>query len=311
MQTIIITGATSGIGYECALELARMAPDKQIIIPCRNLQSGQKIVQQIQQHTRHQHVICMPLDLESLQSVREFVQLFSEQPHRELVALLNNAGIQHADETRSTKDGFEATFGVNHLAPFYLTLLLLPFMSAGSSITFTASGTHDPKQTTGMPAPVYTNAEQLAYPEKMDESPVAVGQKRYTTSKLCNVLTTYSLQKRIEKLNIRVNAFDPGFVPGTGLARSYSPFLKFISNYIFKLLILLHPNVHTARQSGKSLANLAYGDTYKVYTGKYFEGKKEILSSEDSYRQDLQKDLWETSLKLIGIKPEQTSISLQ
>ncbi|QMW06208.1 SDR family NAD(P)-dependent oxidoreductase [Spirosoma foliorum] len=310
MQTIIITGATSGIGYECALELARMAPDKQLIIPCRNLQSGQKVVKKIQQQTNHQHVICMPLDLESLQSVREFVQLFSEQPHRGLVALLNNAGIQHADETRSTRDGFEATFGVNHLAPFYLTLLLLPFMSAGSSITFTASGTHDPKQTTGMPTPVYTSAEQLAYPAKTNESPVAVGQKRYTTSKLCNVLTTYALQKRIEKLNIRVNAFDPGFVPGTGLARSYSPFLKFISNYIFKLLILLHPNVHTARQSGKNLANLAYGDAYKAYTGKYFEGKKEIPSSEDSYRQDLQKELWETSLKLTGIKPEQTSIPL-
>lgn len=233
MQSIIITGATSGIGYECALQLARMAPDKQLILPCRNRQVGQHVIQRIQQQTHHQHIICMPLDLESLQSVREFVRLFSEQPHCQLIALLNNAGMQNVGETRYTKDGYEATFGVNHLAPFYLTLLLLPFMAPNSSITFTASGTHDPKQKTGMPAPVYTRAEQLAYPEKTDESLITIGQRRYTTSKLCNVLTTYTLQKRVEKLNIRVNAFDPGLVPGTGLARNYSPFLKFISDYVF------------------------------------------------------------------------------
>ena len=310
MQSIIITGATSGIGYECALQLARMAPECQLILPCRNLSAGQKVVQQIQQQTHHHQIVCLPLDLASLQSVRDFARLFAEQPHRQLVALVNNAGVQLTDKTEYTKDGYETTFGVNHLAPFLLTQLLLPFMHADSSITFTASGTHDPKQKTGMPAPVYTSAAQLAHPEKTVESSLTIGQRRYTTSKLCNILTTYALQRHVEQLGIRVNAFDPGLVPGTGLARNYPPFLKFISDYVFKLLILFHPNVHTAVQSGENLADLAYGKDHNTAKGNYFEGKKEIRSSEASYRKDFQDDLWETSLKLTGIKPGQTSVVL-
>ena len=310
MQSIIITGATSGIGYECALQVARIAPDQQLIIACRNPQAGHAAIQAIKKLTQHPNIICLPLDLESLQSVREFVQLVSQQPHIRIAALLNNAGIQQVGETQYTKDGFDRTFGVNHLAPFYLTLLLLPWMDPGSSITFTASGTHDPKQKTGMPAPDYTNARLLAYPEKPTESALATGQRRYTTSKLCNILTTYTLQKHVQPLNIRVNAFDPGLVPGTGLARNYPWFLKFISDYVFKMLILFHPNVHTAKQSGSNLANLACADAFKTYTGQYFEGAKAIPSSDDSYRPDFQQDLWNTSIRLTGIKPEQTSVSL-
>lgn len=55
-----------------------------------------------------------------------------------------------------------------------------------------------------------------------------IWQRRYSTSKLCNILTTYELQKRPSKTNITENAFDPGMVPGTGLARTYPPLLRFV-----------------------------------------------------------------------------------
>ncbi len=74
MKSIIITGATSGIGYECALQMAKIAPNEQIVIACRNQQSGNKIIQNIKQKTGHKNIICLPLDLESLQSVREFTK---------------------------------------------------------------------------------------------------------------------------------------------------------------------------------------------------------------------------------------------
>jgi len=104
-----------------------------------------------------------------------------------------------------------------------------------------------------------------------------------------------------------VNAFDPGLVPGTGLAQNYPPFLKFISDYIFKVLILFHHNVNAAQTSGKRLANLAYAEQYRNARGKYFEGEKEIKSSTDSYNEVFQHTLWSTSLELLKIDQREIS----
>jgi len=309
MKSIIITGATSGIGYECAIQIAKLAINEQIILACRNLKTGNKTIETIKHKTGHKNIICLPLDLESLESIREFKKQV-EKTGTTISTLINNAGLQNVDKTKYTKDGFEQTFGVNHLAPFYLTLLLIPYLAEDASITFTASGTHDPDQKSGMPAPEFKEAKLLAYPVETDETKIKVGQRRYATSKLCNILTTYELQRRLANTKIRVNAFDPGLVPGTGLARNYPPVLKFISDYVFKALILFVPNVNTAQNSGKRLANLSYNDKYKSSKGKYFEGEKEIKSSTDSYNKELQKILWESSIELLGVTQNETSISL-
>lgn len=310
MKSIIITGANSGIGFECVMQMAKIAPDEQIILACRDMKAGNEAVQKIKQKTGHKHLLSLPLDLASLQSIRDFRTAFSKLPNPIITALINNAGVQNVGETKYTQDGFELTFGTNHLGGLYLTLLLLPYMGTDGSITFTASGTHDPKQKTGMPVPVFKDPYLLAHPEGIDDKLLTAGQTRYTTSKLCNILTVYELQRRLANTNIRVNAFDPGLVPGTGLARSYSPFLKFVSDYVFKALILFHHNVHTAKQSGKRLANLAFADEYKTMKGKYFEGEKEIRSSEDSYNTTYQTELWNASIKLLHIQQKDTSVSL-
>ena len=309
MKSIIITGATSGIGYECAIQIAKLAINEQIILACRNLKTGNKTIETIKHKTGHKNIICLPLDLESLESIREFKKQF-EKTGTKISTLINNAGLQNVDKTKYTKDGIEQTFGVNHLAPFYLTLLLIPYLAEDASITFTASGTHDPDQKSGMPAPEFKEAKLLAYPVETDETKIKVGQRRYATSKLCNILTTYELQKRLANTKIRVNAFDTGLVPGTGLARNYPPVLKFISDYVFKALIVFVHNVNTAQNSGKRLANFAYSDKYKSAKGKYFEGEKEIKSSTDSYNKELQKNLWESSIELLGVTQNETSISL-
>ncbi len=309
MKSIIITGATSGIGYECALETARVAPNEQIIIACRNLPSGNKVIATIKKKTGHSNIICLPLDLNSLQSVREFKAHFAKT-NTQISTLINNAGLQIVGKTQYTKDGFEETFGVNHLNPLYLTLLLLPHFTNDGCIVFTASGTHDPKQKTGMPAPAFKEPHELAFPKESNDALLSTGQVRYTTSKLCNVMTVYELQRRLSNTGIRVNAFDPGFVPGTGLARTYSPFLKFVSKYVLRVLILFHHNVNTAGKSGKRLAHLACSDKYKNVFGKYFEGAKEIKSSTDSYNVDYQNKLWHSSIELVGIKQEETIVPI-
>ncbi len=308
MNTIIITGANRGIGYEAALQLARLAPGEQIIIGSRNTTTGNEAAASIARKTGHKHLKCMALDLASLASIRSFVSALEKDGVR-ISALVNNAGGQNIGPTKFTKDGFEETFGINHVGPFYLTQLLLPLMAEESSITFTASGTHDPKQKTGMEHPAYTTAQELAHPAAATagEKQTTIGLRRYTTSKLCNVMTAYALQRHLEGTSIRVNAFDPGMVPGTGLARTYPPLLRAVWKYAMPVLRLFVRNVNSAQKSGAALANLAVAKEYRGYRGKYFEGAKEIDSSADSYNRAYQTDLWETSLRLTGLKKKEAA----
>lgn len=79
MKTIIITGANRGIGFECALQMAKMAKDEQIIITSRDLNSGDVAAQKIKEKTGHTHIKAMLMDLGSLGSIRQFVNNFSHQ----------------------------------------------------------------------------------------------------------------------------------------------------------------------------------------------------------------------------------------
>src|SRR5690606_10343264 len=131
-----ITGATSGIGFECALRMAQIAKNEQIIIPARNIKAGKEVVEKIKDKTGHKNLTSLELDLASLQSIRQFSEKLSREKNLSISILINNAGVQNIGETQYTTDGFEQTFGVNHLGAFALTMQLLPFMKNDSHITF-------------------------------------------------------------------------------------------------------------------------------------------------------------------------------
>jgi len=310
MRSIIITGANSGIGLECAMQMAKIAPNDQIILACRNMHTANAAIKKIKKRTNHQHLLFLPLDLASLQSVRDFKSAFSKLPFPVITALVNNAGGLYAGQTAYTKDGFEITFGTNHLGGFYLTLLLLPFVEKAGSITFTASTVHDPTTKTGVEPPVYTNGNKLAFPKETPEKALSVAQRRYSTSKLCNVLTTYILHEKLAAKNIRVNAFDPGMVPGTGFVRTLSAPIRFLHRYIMPVLVYIKKNTNSAKTSGTRLANLAYSKEFQNLNGIYFSEGKVTASSNDSYNKDYQNELWKSSIELVGIKQEETNIVL-
>ncbi|MFC2185720.1 SDR family NAD(P)-dependent oxidoreductase [Fulvivirgaceae bacterium LMO-SS25] len=298
MDSIIITGATSGIGFECALRMARIARNEQIIIPARNIKTGKEVVEKIKDETGHINLKCLELDLSSLQSIRQFSQTLSEENRLSISILINNAGIQNISKTQYTTDGFEQTFGVNHLGAFALTMQLLPFMKKDCHIIFTSSETHDPALKKPIAPPVYTSAQELAFPKETSEKQTIIGQRRYSTSKLCNIMMTYELQERLKKTNIRVNAYDPGMTPGTGLAKTYPPVMRFLWKNVFPALTLLKSNINTPAQAGRNLANLAYSEKYKDLKGIYFSDGKVVKTSVDSYNKEFQKDLWKGSLRL-------------
>ena len=260
----------------------------------------------------------MVLDLASLAAIRQFALDFSAGNRPPLRALVCNAGVQHVGPTQRTEDGFESTFGVNHLGHFLLANLMLRHLEAPGRIIFVSSGTHDPSQRTGMPAPLLRHARSLAAPDDEEEAcrnPGFVGRRRYTTSKLCNVLCTYEMDRRLKEAGastpdrpITVNAFDPGLMPGTGLARGYGPAARFAWNSLGPLLRWalrpFHVNIHSPEDSGRALARLVLDPALESVSGRYFEGLREIRSSAESYDDAKAAALWEQSAELVGLSQD-------
>jgi NAD(P)-dependent dehydrogenase (short-subunit alcohol dehydrogenase family) len=187
------------------------------------------------------------------------------------------------------------TFGVNHLGHFALIQGLLDELTRPARILVVSSGTHDPSKHTGMPDPRYTSAADLAHPPA--EQSADDGRRRYTTSKLCNMLFAYELDRRLAG-GVTVNAYDPGLMPGSGLARDYPPMQRLAWRYLLPALRVLS-GVRSTRTSGRYLAALVHDSRYDGVTGQYFAGPRPIKSSADSYDRDKALDLWQTSERLL------------
>ena len=292
-KSAIITGATSGLGLECARALLRSDPSWHIVLPVRDIGRGASAVDELGEQQR---CTLLPMDLASLASVRGFTDTFRAAGLPALHAIVCNAGVQVVSGTEHTQDGIEMTFGVNHLGHFALVQGLLDTLASPARILFVSSGTHDPAKFTGMPDPRYTSAADLAHPAA--SAPVD-GRRRYTTSKLCNMLYAYELDRRLGQ-DVTVNAFDPGLMPGSGLARDYSPLGRLAWRYLFPAMRVL-PNVNSTRASGRHLAALVNDARFDGVSGQYFEGRRPIKSSVDSYDRDKALDLWTTSEELLTL----------
>ena len=309
MKTVIITGGNSGLGYYCAQQIARHS-DWQIILACRDREKASQAVTKLCQASNSQQIEAMNLDLADLVSVKTFAAKFKQKDLPPLKALVCNAGVQFIQRQTYTKDGFDMTFGVNHLGHFLLTNLLLEEFVKPARIIFVSSDTHDSSKTTGMPAPYFRDLQLMAYPDRdpalKGKSIGEIGRSAYTTSKLCNVLCAYELSRRLndndaETPSITVNVFNPGLMPGSGLASDYTPTAKFVWNNILPILCRFIPNINTMENAGKALARLVLDNDLAGITGKYFSGFEMINSSKESYDLSKAKELWEKSEQLVKI----------
>lgn len=291
------------MGYECALRIAQQCPQYQVLIASRSNKDNAAV--SINQRTGHSNVEYLKLDLSSLAKVRSFAADYAKKDYPPIKALVLNAGLQILD-LNYTEDNIESTFAINHVGHALLFYLMSPHLGDEARILVTASGTHDPAQKSGLPDAIYNSAEELAQPTK--ETQKYEGRQRYATSKLCNIMWTYALQRRLERSPGKkwtVNAFDPGLMPGTGLVREAPAILQFIwhsimPRTIWLLRLLISPNIHLPRDSGASLARLAVGDDVKGVSGKYYEGRKPIPSSKDSQVVEKQEDLWQWTVRRVA-----------
>jgi NAD(P)-dependent dehydrogenase (short-subunit alcohol dehydrogenase family) len=298
MRTAIVTGANRGLGQACS-ETILETPAWRVVLAVRDVAATTEIVRL----AGGDRTLPARLDLGSLDDVRAFARRAAMDGP--IDALVCNAGIQHvAPGLVRTKDGLESTFQVNFLGHFLLANLLLPHMAKPARIVFVSSGTHDPKQKTGLPAPAYTSAQKLAFPDEETGDPMKIGLRRYTTSKLCTVYGVHELHRRLREAGvdwIDVNAMDPGMMPGTDLAREYPSWMRWSWDYLLPALRPFLRNTNSPDRSGRNLAALAIAPEFDGVSGRYFEGIKEIRSSELSYDDANARDLWGTSCRLAGL----------
>ncbi len=274
-KTVLITGATNGIGLVTARELARMGA--KVVIVSRSADKCAATVDQLKQETANPQLAYIAADLSNKAGVEQAAQAF-KQSHKRLDVLINNAGALFLQRQLSG-DGLELTFALNHLGYFYLTNLLLDLIksSAPARIINVSSGAH--------------RGARINFEDLMFENGYT-GMTAYGQSKLANLLFTYELARRLEGTGVTVNALHPGFV-STGFAKNNGPIVRLAMNLIG----------HFTRQSDEGAATsiyLASSPDVEGLTGKYFEDKQEIESDPNSYDRDSARRLWQVSQELIA-----------
>ena len=309
-STILITGGTVGLGFNLAKILARQYPDSLVLICSRK--HTENAADAINHSLKQKNVRYLALDLGSLAKVREFADKYNASGFPKISHLFLNAGVQDPGAVKYSADGMESTFAVNHVGNALLFYLLIPHLRDDARITITASGTHDPAQKTGMPDAKYTSAQELAYPDEKSKKDNN-GRQRYSTSKLCNVLWVYALARHSQEAGRgwTVNSFDPGLMPGTGLARDSGFLVLFLWNHVLPHMIPVlkimtrSDNIFKPEQSAANLAWIGADRETVGWTGKYVEQRKARNSSVDSMNENKQEELYRWTLeKLAGSDPD-------
>jgi len=279
MTTLLMTGASRGIGRPAAERLLADDPSLRLIVVAR---SGVPL--------DHPRVTTITGDLASLESVRAVAAQIQEP----LQGYVGNAGLQMKTATSTTADGFETTFGVNVLAHYLLIRLLWGRFEAPGRIVITGSDSHfgDFRHNLGLvPAPQWTDVNRLAHPN------LQKGRGAYATSKLAVLYLVHALARRLPE-GVDAYTFTPGFTPGTGLVRDEGALGRLVWTGVFPLLRAL-PAVNTVDVAGAQLAAAVAGPRPGP-SGSYINRTEVERSSPESYDEEREEQLWRAAERLTG-----------
>src|SRR6478609_4807253 len=273
-KTVIITGATSGIGEVAAIRLAEKGA--RIVFTARDKARAADTMAALKRaNPRGDHALHMA-DLSRLSEMKRVAGELAREPRIDV--LVNNAGAMF-NKRLETEDGLEMTFALNHMAYFVITNLLLPKLKSGGRIVTVASNAH--------------RGARLDF-DDLQVRRGYVGFPVYSKSKLCNILFNRELARRIAGSGVAANALHPGFVAtrfgddSGGLVRAV---LK-----VAKPIGAISPE-----EGAQTIIYLASSPQVAGVSGQYFYESKPTTPTAEARNDDDAKRLWDMSQQIGGL----------
>ena len=281
MKEIVITGGNAGIGFETVRELAGRG--HRITFTARDRKKGQEAIDRIRRDQPDAVVAMVLTDLSDFDSIRRAGSAILDSKAR-IDVLIHNAGTFQSVHKKNTA-GIELTFMVNHVAPFYLTHLLLPGLkqSEGSRIINVNSDSH-----------FMASFE----PDNLNLDRRFQGLRAYGRSKLANVYFTYEFERRNPFKHISVYAAHPGLVNTDIGAKDSTFFHRLVWNWRSR-------SGKTPQAGAETSIYLATEDQEKLASGTYWDDCRMKKSSRLSYHEGNAALLWEKTADMCGMKGEQ------
>lgn len=305
MHSLVMTGATRGIGLVAAQQVLARDPRLHLVVLAR--ESGPTGLAE-QLRTSPDRVTVINADLADSASIRAaadaIVKRLDDRALPALRGFIGNAGVQFVDNLHVTDDGIETTFAVNILANHLLINALQHHFDTPARVVITVSDTHfgDFRHTGGMvPAPQWTDPNTLARPAAFPHpETVSAGRTAYSTSKLGAIYLVHEWARRLPD-GVDIVSYNPGFVPGTGLARESSRRDQFANQWVLPALALT-PFVDRVPTAGRKLADAILG-TVTAPSGTYIDRTRQAPSSSESSDEVRENELWEYLSSLTPASP--------
>ncbi|MEM7736894.1 MAG: SDR family NAD(P)-dependent oxidoreductase [Deinococcota bacterium] len=278
-KTVLITGATGGIGKETATALASQGAT--VVVTGRNKARGMQVVEEIQTKSGHQNIHLLTANLLEQADVRQLADNFKERFDR-LDVLINNVGGLY-EERQLTQDNIEATFAINTLTPFLLTHLLLDILKSDG-------GARVVNLTGGMPG-TRLNLDNLQGETRFIPLP------HYSHAKLAMSALSYEMAQRLKGSNVTLNVTYPG-TADTAMTQSLS------TKMLPPLMRLMLPLMKRASKSAperaaRSSVYLASSPEVEGINASYFNtNAKQTKWQQDILDAAKRRALWDTALKL-------------
>jgi len=267
INTVLITGSTDGIGMQTAKDLA--VKGYKVILHGRSQEKINKVLSEIKSQNVEFEPDFVLADLSSIEEIKKMSDAIALK-YDSLDILLNNAGVL-LKERLITKNGLEMTFGVNHMAYFYLTGKLLPLLlnSKKAKIINVASQAHSSR----------IDFNNLQFEENFD------GVAAYSLSKLCNILFTVELAYKLIDKQITVNCLHPGVISTKLLHAGWG------EGWGSEL-----------QEGSDNLCDATINPTWDNETGVYFVNQKITEPASIVFDTDIRKKLWQISEEFCEFK---------